>query len=609
LSWDSYRGQQRYGNAGTVYDFHRVALHEFGHVLGLDHPDQGGQSVVAIMNSRISNLDTLAADDITGAQSLYGANTAATAVPAPVITSQPASQAVVAGSSVSFTVGVSSPAAVSYQWRKNGAAISGATSATLTLYGVTTAAAGNYSVVLTNSGGSTTSSSAALTVTSPASAPTITSQPASQTVSPGDRVTFRVSASGTAPLTYAWQKNGVTVGGATQSSYTLNAVQPADAGTYSVVVSNSAGAAVSSNAILTVAAPITAPSVTSAPVPQTVDAGASIVLSVTATGSPAPSYQWQKNGMNLAGATNPSLVIGAAAATDSGTYSVVVTNQGGSVTTVPVLVTVRYSQLVNISTRGYVPTGGTLTAGFVLRGTSSKPVIVRGVGPALDSFGVSDPLGDPQLALVAQSSAQTLAENSGWSQTPQLSTAFQSVGAFPLPLGSSDSASEVQLMPGLYSTRVTSGTSGGGVALAEVYDGDPNTVATRLVNVSTLGFTGTGNDALVAGFTIQGNAPKRVLVRAIGPSLAAYNVSGRLANPRLDVCPLGQTTPIASSDDWMNSAEMQAAVNSTGAFPLAPGSLDAALVLTLQPGGYTVVVTGAGDTTGNVLLEIYDLDP
>jgi len=690
LSWDSYRGSQRYTSSGAVYDFHRVAMHEFGHVLGLDHPDQAGQSVTAIMNSRISNLDTLAADDITGAQSIYGA--AATTVAAPTITTQPSSQSVTAGSNVSFTVAATSSANMAYQWRKDGTAISGATGTTYSINAVTAGAAGGYSVVITNSAGSTTSATATLTVTTPTTPPAITSAPASQTASPGSSVKFSVTATGTAPLSYSWRKNGTAINGATTASYTINSVQGSDAGTYTVVVGNSAGTVTSAGATLTVtSAPVftaqpasksvtagtatsfsvavsgspaptlqwlkdgtalsgatgstlsiaaakasdagtytvratnvsgtatssgavltvaTPPVVNTPPSTQTVSVGNAITLGVTASGTPAPTYQWQKNGSNIAGATQSSYIIGSATPADGGTYSVVVSNSAGSTTTVPVMVTVNFSQLVNLSTRGYVGPGAALTAGFVLRGPSDKTVIVRGIGPTLNTFGVTNPLSDPNLVIQNQNTAQTLAFNDSWSVVPQLSTDFQAVGAFPLPSGSADSASEIRLSPGLYSTRVTGDvTTTSGVALVEVYDAQSANFQTRLVNLSTLGYTGSGDGALVAGFSIQGNAPKRVLIRAIGPGLAPYGVSDRLADPRLDVYPLGSTSPAVGNDNWGGTTTLKTAFAAVNAFSLADSSTDAAVVASLDPGVYSVVVSGVNGSTGNVLVEIYDLDP
>lgn len=614
LNWDSYRGALRYNTSGqVVFDFHRVALHEFGHVVGLDHPDQAGQSVVAIMNSTISNLDSLATDDITGAQSLYGPNTATSTVTAPVISTQPTSRTVTAGQSASFTVSATSSTTVSYQWYKNGSAISGATSATLTLSSVTTSAAGNYYVVVSNSAGSTTSSTATLTVTAPTVSPTIATQPTSQTVNAGTSVTFSVVASGTGPLTYAWRKNGTALSGATQASYTIASAQTTDAATYSVVVANSAGSVTSNGAILTIKAPsvtTVAPAITTAPIPQTVSAGTQLTLSVTATGSPAPTYQWLKNGVAIAGATQATLTVSSTLPSDTAAYSVVVANSAGSVTTTPVQVTVIYSQLVNLSARGYVPTGGALTAGFVMRGSSAKPILVRGIGPTLSTLQVTNPLANPNLTIIAQGTFQTLAVNDGWSQTPQLASVFQSVGAFALPSGSADAAAEVQLTPGAYTARVTSDTgTSNGVALAELYDADPATFATRLINVSALGFAGPGQNALVAGFVIQGNTAKHLLIRAVGPGLQQLGVTGWLANPRLDVYPMGQSTAIGGNDDWGNSSALANAASTVGAFPLPANSTDAALITTLAPGGYTVVVTGVDTSTGYALVEIYDLDP
>lgn len=173
-------------------------------------------------------------------------------VVAPAITTQPASQTVTAGSTVTFVVVASGTSPFTYQWRKDGTPITGATGATLTLTSVTSASAGSYTVVVSNSAGSATSNPAVLTVSSVAVAPTITVQPVSQTVNVGANVTFTVGATGTAPLRYQWQKNGVNLTGATNSSLTLTSVTTGSAGGYRAVVSNSAGSATSATATLTV---------------------------------------------------------------------------------------------------------------------------------------------------------------------------------------------------------------------------------------------------------------------------------------------------------------------------------------------------------------------
>lgn len=171
---------------------------------------------------------------------------------APAITTQPTSQTVTVGSSVTFTVAASGTTPLSYQWRFNGSNISGATSASYTITNVRTSNAGSYSAVVTNSVGSATSNAATLTVNTAATAPSITTQPASQTVATGGTATFSVVASGTAPLSYQWRFNGTNISGATSSSYTLTNAQTSNAGSYSVVVTNSAGTATSNGATLTV---------------------------------------------------------------------------------------------------------------------------------------------------------------------------------------------------------------------------------------------------------------------------------------------------------------------------------------------------------------------
>lgn len=611
LSWNSYRGAQRSGTGGAIYDFHRVAMHEFGHVLGLDHPDEAGQTVSALMNSRISSLDTITSDDIAGAQSLYGASSATTSTAAPVITAQPASATVTVGQSASFTVGVNSAAGVSYQWSRNGEAIAGATAATYSIGSVTTAHAGNYTVVVANSAGSVTSNAATLTVNSsttppaPAAAPVFTVQPASQTALAGSSVTLSAAASGTPAPVYQWFRDNTALFGSNGPALTFTSVQPADAGSYRVVATNSAGSVSSSVAILTVNAP---PGIGTVSRDQSISAGETLTLSVVATGTPAPAFQWLKDGVEIPGATAASYTVASASQGDAGVYTVRITNPAGAITSAGITVTVKSSRLANLSTRGLVPTGGALTPGFTVRGPGAKALVIRAVGPTLSLFGVGSALTEATLEVIAPDST-VIASNSNWSSSTAIDSAFARVGAFPLTAGSRDAAVQANLAPQAYTVRVSPTVSGAsGVTLAEIYDADPATATTRLTNLSTLGFVGTGDNALTAGFVITGSAPKRLLVRAVGPGLAPFGVGNRLADPQLSLVPLGGL-PLAANDDWPDLPSVQAAFTAAGAFALAPGSKDAALVITLEPGGYTVVVSGAGGTTGNALVEIYDLDP
>lgn len=251
---------------------------------------------------------------------------------APLFTAQPATQTVTAGASVSFTAFASGNPAPTYQWRKNGTNITGATTASYSIAGTTAADAGTYAVVATNSVGSATSSGAVLTVNAATSVPAITSQPVSQTVTAGTSVTFSVAASGNPAPSYQWRKNGAAIAGATSASYTIGSTVVGDAATYTVVATNSVGSATSSGAVLTVNAATSAPVITTHPVSQTVTRSSPVTLKVVASGTPALTYQWKKNGSKINGATGSSFTMASVATGSAGTYTVVVTNSSGSVT-------------------------------------------------------------------------------------------------------------------------------------------------------------------------------------------------------------------------------------------------------------------------------------
>ena len=446
-----------------------------------------------------------------------------------------------------------------------------------------------------------------------ASAPAITVQPSSQAVTAGGSVTLSVVATGSPAPTYQWRKDGVLVPGATAATLALANVQPGDAGLYTVVVANTIGLVTSSAATLTVAGG--RPVVTTPPQPQHVLPGATATFSVAATGT-GLAYQWRRNGLALAGETQATLSLPGVSAANMGFYTVTVTNAAGSIESAPAALTVATggaSRLVNVSTRGYVPPGGSLTPGFVLQGNSTKTVVIRAVGPTLGSFGVSGTLSDPVMDVIPLGGSTAVAANDDWGGGSLLQNAFAVVGAFPLAApNSADASVQTSLNASSasgYTVRITSkNASAAGIALAEVYDEDALSAPVRLVNVSTSGFVGTGEQALVPGFFIGGDAPKLLLIRAVGPGLAPFGVTGVLADPQPSVAPLGQNLTVAANDNWGGSASLQSAFAQAGAFALPAGSSDAAVVVRLPPGGYTVVVSGVAGTTGTALVEVYDLD-
>jgi hypothetical protein len=282
---------------------------------------------------------------------------------APSITTQPASQTVTAGQTASFSVAATGTAPLSYQWQKNSVAISGATSSSYTTQATTSSDNGAlFTAVVSNTAGSVTSSAATLTVNAAPVAPSITTQPASQTVTAGQTASFSVAASGTAPLSYQWKKNGSAISGATSSSYATPATTTSDNGAlFTVVVSNIAGSVTSNAATLTVNAAPVAPSITTQPASQTVAAGQAASFSVAATGTAPLSYQWNKNGATISGATSSSYATPATTSSDNGAlFTVVVSNTAGSVTSSAATLTVNAATTrINVTTYGATGNGST----------------------------------------------------------------------------------------------------------------------------------------------------------------------------------------------------------------------------------------------------------
>jgi hypothetical protein len=472
-------------------------------------------------------------------------------------------------------------------------------SATPTISGIPTQA-GTFTIRVqgVGTGGQGPQETINFTITGGAAvAPTISTQPQGQTVLAGTSVTFTVAANGSPPLTYQWRRNGTAIAGATAATFTLPSAQVADAGAYTVVVTNAASSVTSAAANLVVNAGggVGSPTISLQPLPVAAANGSTVALTVVATGTPAPTYQWRKDGVNVAGATNATLILPGVTAGSAGSYSVVVANNAGTVTSNSVAVTVGAgtSRLANLSVRANLAAAQTLFVGFTTNGT--KNVLLRGIGPTLGAFGVGGAYPDPRLEVYDGSTKVT--ENDDWNAT--LAPVFSSVGAFGLTVGGKDAALQAPISGAR--TAQLSGT-GSGVVLVEVYDSGTGT-AVRLVNVSARNFVGTGDNILIAGFVIDGSVGKTLLIRAIGPRLADLGVQGVLADPKLEI--YSGTTKIAENDNW--SATLALTAQSVGAFSLNTGSADAALLVTLPPGAYSAQVSGIASGTGEALVEVYEV--
>ena len=342
--------------------------------------------------------------------------------------------------------------------------------------------------------------------------------------------------------------------------------------------------------------------------------GSSVTMSLTTQLSPT-SYQWLLNGVDIPGATGSSYNVASVGIGDGGNYTVVVTYpRFGAVTYNLGTLTVSPSvsnttRLINISTRAQVGTGGNiLIPGFVISGSGTETLLIRADGPSLTQFGVTGVLAQPSLSIY-NSAGTVIASNTVWGTSPnpaQLASVASNVGAFALPSGSADCAIIVSLPAGAYTVQVSGVGNTTGVALAEVYE--VSSTGTRLVNVSTRTQVGTGGNILIPGFVIGGSGTEELLVRADGPGLAQFGVTGYLTQPSLSV--LNGQTAISTNTGWGTSADPAeiASVGATvGAFSLTSGSSDSAMIVILKPGAYTAQVSGENNTTGVALAEIYEV--
>ncbi len=464
-----------------------------------------------------------------------------------------------------------------------------------------------------------------------ATAPTVAiqTQPKSQYVNVGANVVLAVAATATPAPTYQWRKNNVNIPAATNASFAISSAAFADEATYAVVVTSGSVSVTSSAAILQVypSSVIIPPILFLAqPQEQTVSIGQSATFIVDVTGSATPSYQWQREETNIVGATNATFTLASAQLADAGNYRVVVSAGGVTQNSISAGLNVAAAvtppppppppppaatgRIINLSILTSLAAGpDNFTMGYVVGGnatTGAKPLVIRAAGPSLGALGVGGTLEDPRLELFAGSTKTV--ENDNWGGSGQLTAALAAVGAFAyVSPTSKDAAATANITSRDNSVVVSSANSGAGLVIAEIYDAtkpDEFVAATpRLINVSVRKHLGTG---LTAGFVLGGSASTKVLIRAVGPTLGDFGVPGVVADPQLTLFN-GQSVKIGENNDWGGTTALTAAFGSVGAFALPTPSKDAALLVTLPPGNYSVRATGTGTTTGVALVEVYEV--
>ena len=376
-------------------------------------------------------------------------------------------------------------------------------------------------------------------------------------------------------------------------------------------------------ATTTAAPPATGWRITAHPRSVLATAGSATTFSIALEGVAGATYQWRRDGIDIAGATGASYTLPSPQLFHAGEeYSVVITVDGISVESrvAPLGVAAPApsdARMLNLSTRALGSSGDeVLIPGFVIAGSGTKRVLLRAVGPELTRFGVNGVLPDPRMRVVH--AGATIASNDDWGTNANAAAIVATagtLGAFGLAAGGKDAALLLDLAPGAYTVPTEDVAGAAGVALVELYDADAAGVAAtaRLVNLSNRGYAGQGDEVMIPGFVISADGPKTLLVRVVGPGLSRFVVDGVMADPILQLHRRDPDTGVDelwfTQDNWGESpaaATTAQVAQSVGAFALAAGSQDAAFVVTLAPGVYTAVGRSAdGASGGVVLVEIY----
>lgn len=449
--------------------------------------------------------------------------------------------------------------------------------------------------------------------------------PASTVVKSGQPVTLRATATGSGPLTYRWFRVGRNepVGVTAEPVFVLNPAPSvggvfADSGLYYVKVLNTLGEATSTPIALTVVPAELR--IIRQPTQLSAQSGRDLMMSIDvneASTTMYGTYEVRRDGVPVGNAQYGRITFSPVTPATAGVYTVTVHDEGGAqATSAPILVTVDdSSRFINLSIRAQAGAGEkTIIAGFVIDSDPyhARTVLVRGIGPGLVRHGVPNVLADPRIAIY-DGEGRLIASNDDWQQGEGATVGqMAAVGAFSLDPGSKDAAIQL-ILPFAqfgknFTVHLSSGTSGAsGNALLEIYEAD--NAAHRILNLSARAFVTTDASMTIPGIAIRGPVAKKILVRAVGPSLAPFGVAEFLADPVVSLRD-DNGAPIASNNDWgagTNAAEIAAAASQVGAFPFAANSKDAALLVTVPPGNYTAFVAGAAGTSGIALVEVYEV--
>ena len=570
---------------------------------------------------------------------------------APVFTTQPISQTGAVGGSVTFTVAATGAAPLTFQWFKDGIAVAGSTGSSLTISGVKLSDGGSYQAAARNvatrisavSGGGdhtmyvktggtlwamgynlfgqlgdgtkTHRSSAVQVATSVASVAagrvhTMYVETDGTLWAMGYKVNGQLGDGKDANLEFRSTPVQVATGVASVAAGADHTMYVKTDGTlwamgYNLfgrlgdgTITNRSTAVNIYKGLLSDAATLAfVPAIATQLSSSTVISGGAASFSVVATGTSPLAYQWKKDGSSISGATSSTYTIASTKTADAGSYTVVVTNSAGSVTSNSTVLTIIAPRLYSLAVRTALEAKQILIVGFTMSG-GAKNVLLRAAGPTLGAFGVPETMVDPKLDLYSGSTLIT--SNDNWGGSPSLAATFTSAGAFAYASVTSLDAASVASIDGGRTAHVYGPAAG--AVLVEGYDvgsGD----AQRFTSLSARNRVGTGANILIAGFSLSGEGKRNLLIRAVGPTLGVFGVPSVLSDPKLEI--YQGSTKIGENDNW--AATLSTTFSSVGAFGLTAGSKDAAITVSLPAGGYTVQVSGADGGVGEALVEIYEL--
>lgn len=364
---------------------------------------------------------------------------------APAITTLPAAITVEYGSGLSLYPSVAGSPSMTYQWSKDGTPIAGATSSSYARNTMTSADAGVYALTATNSAGSATGS--VIVTVNPPVAPRVYGLPASLTQLEGGSFSFYPTFYGSQPMTYQWQKDGMDIPGATGAVYGRSNLTPADAGSYTLTATNTAGWSTSAPAVLTIGNPV-APTITNFSPYVVMGSGSYFSIYASVSGTQPIAFQWKKNGSNIPGATSPSLYINILAVTDSGSYTLTATNVAGTATSnaITLLVTEPVAPTITSNVSGLtVPLGGTLNLSPSIAGSSPQTYAWRRNGVLIPGATSPSYYKSPVTAADGGSYTLTVANSAGTATSDPITVSIGAAippqissmpPAIPLPYGS-----------------------------------------------------------------------------------------------------------------------------------------------------------------------------